>query len=195
MKNKLKFLPKIEVIVPIVLILCCLFFAHYVSAQNWSAPGNNPPAGNTPAPLNVGNTLQFKNGPLEAIQFRSNQYCDRSGANCFSPGGSGSGIGIESRVFTWSALERASGPGNARGMIHTSSISQRCRELGYDFGHTLRVFVEEQVNNNQRWCRFGNARTDVYAGDIYSPGGARWIRRGCISYENVHTAVCMRVVD
>jgi hypothetical protein len=47
----------------ITLALVLSFGVQFASAQ-WSAPGSNPPAGNTPAPLNVGSDGQVKDGGL-----------------------------------------------------------------------------------------------------------------------------------
>jgi hypothetical protein len=73
----------------VVAILLGIFFlcgssAMLVLAQTWTAPGATPPSGNTAAPVNVGTTLQHKQGPLRADQFRTNAYCDAAGNNCLT---------------------------------------------------------------------------------------------------------------
>ncbi len=193
--SRSQFSLRLETVLATILVIGCLFFAYLLSAEAWTPPGANPPNDNVPAPLNVSNGPQTKPGPLGALQFRSNAYCDSAGANCFSPAAvKDGGMSLEIKGVPWNDLERPMGPGDERGMIHIGSVTQRCRELGYDFGYPLRLFVEDQVVNNQQWCHYDNANTDIYAGDINSPGGAKWIRASCKSNENVHTAICVRVV-
>ncbi len=187
----------------VVVFFGCLFLTQIVSAQNWTAPTGAPPSSNTDRPLNVGNLQQYKTGILGALEFRSNKYCDKDGANCFNPAVvSGGGVGgtLESKVFTWATFERPSGPGSGpgaiRGMVHTGSVSKRCQELGYDFGVTYRTFSEQLVNPTQNWCRFANARTDSWVNDYYNggdgPTGGSWVRTSCVPYQNVSAAICFR---
>lgn len=87
----------------VIVTLAVLFIinAVYVQAWSWSAAPPNPPSGNVPAPINVGDQLQFKQGALQALEFRSNRYCDADGNNCVSTPGGGMGGSLNLPTGTW----------------------------------------------------------------------------------------------
>jgi len=174
-----------------IFFLVSTFFITQAYAQNWSAPSGAPPAGNTERPLNVGSSLQYKAGPLQVLQFRSNQYCDAAGNNCFRPG-TATGQQITCQAVGWQDLE-IPGPGNQRGMIHPGSVSRRCADLGYNFGFSAQIFDETAVDDRHRWCRFGNARTALWGNTGGNSG--TWRIVSCIPYQNTSVATCCRVTN
>lgn len=98
----MKSLPFNRSLLTVTLALCGLFAYSFSGAQNWTAPTENPPDGNVPAPINVGTTAQVKQGTLGVNILAtatttgavwSDRYCDALGQNCFTATSSPSGGG------------------------------------------------------------------------------------------------------
>jgi hypothetical protein len=75
----------------LAVVVCFLVGYNFMSAQ-WTPASGTPPAGNTPAPINVGGTTQAKSGNFmanilaAATSTWSPRYCDELGNNCWDPG-------------------------------------------------------------------------------------------------------------
>jgi len=74
-----------------------VFLTFHFGVMAWQTPDNNPPTGNTPAPINVGpnvnNVGQIKDGDIGAARFGSDLYCDASFQECYPPGAGGISMG------------------------------------------------------------------------------------------------------
>jgi len=80
----------------ILSISLVLLLAYQYSGAQWTPPSGSPPSNNTDAPLNTSTSPQSKLGNIGAIeliasdyvkaglQMWSPEYCDETGANCFS---------------------------------------------------------------------------------------------------------------
>lgn len=80
-------------VLPVLMVIIAMFITGFtlINAQTWSEPAGEPPAGNTPAPINVGPETQNKQGNLAAnifaafTEMRSDRYCNAVGENCSDP--------------------------------------------------------------------------------------------------------------
>jgi len=68
----------------LTIALTLAFVANFAYGQ-WADPTTAPTGGNVAAPLNVGSTLQHKQGQLLANEFHSDRYCNAAGTDCVSP--------------------------------------------------------------------------------------------------------------
>lgn len=76
----------------ITLLTGTVFLAGYLSVQAFQSPTSNPPAGNTSAPINIGEITQTKAGDLVATRFGADEYCDSDFTNCATGIGGGGSI-------------------------------------------------------------------------------------------------------
>jgi hypothetical protein len=185
----------------LVIIIFTIFAGYqFMSA---SAPAN-PPAQNAPAPLNVGATDQVKSAGLSVNsllvsgnmqvtgssatfnQVRATQYCDATGANCFTA----ATVGLSCTPMLYgpggTELSPAERPDRNRYMFMPGSVSIRCKQLGYDFGYATNLFAPINAARSDGWCGFNNARTAEWVVDI---NGSRWVSTGCSNF-SVRTAEC-----
>ena len=122
-------------------------------------------------------------------QVRAGTYCDVNGANCHTSAEMAAVVaGPSCTQVGWEAgfeLTPAERPDGNRYMIAAESASYRCKELGYDFGFSDKVFAPK--NGSQGWCGFVNARTAQFEWD--KKDGDKWISEGCANY-SVAVATC-----
>ena len=91
-------------------VIAALLLGYQYMGAAWSEPTTTAPGGNVDAPLNVGTTDQVKNAALgvdalavfgdvsitgtsNLAQVNATQYCDETGANCFTSSAVGGGGG------------------------------------------------------------------------------------------------------
>ena len=94
------------------------------------------------------------------------------------------GGGVSCSTVGFSSLEVSIS--GLRHQIMPGSISQRCRQLGYDFGFSERQFGEQR--GDLGWCGFSNARTAYFDNNAWrtTPGGS-------CQHGSVRTARCCSI--
>lgn len=159
----------------LILALVLAFGLQYASAA-WIGPTANPPGNNAPAPINVSDSTQEKDGGFIAWAggvftgngVWANQYCDENGENCVNGASLGGGSLITAAdVAAGRVTQHRAGTGNGpRNNVELVNISGQSGRLvgGHiagDHPNRARVWVDgERLNLRASFYEDENPRSD-----------------------------------